>query len=296
MKNSKKHHSPGMKLTCMPKRLPKAMQVQAAKIAREVNPVNHAPVEHLAGVMRGFRPSPLSIALVTSKYWGTMGVKLGVKFLDSPEKALRRRILEHMNAWNATANVKFGESVDGAEVRIARMDGDDGGYWSYLGTDILSIAPDEPTLNLEAFTMDTPESEFVRVVRHEAGHTLGFPHEHMRRALVNRIDTAKAIKYFGLTQGWSPAEVRAQVLTPLEEGSLMATPEPDPDSIMCYQIPGLITKNGEPILGGDDISELDYEFVAQFYPQPKAKTRTLPAAESFHRSVRRAARPRGTKA
>ena len=39
-------------------------------------------------------------------------------------------------------------------------------------------------MNLEAFTMQTPDSEFHRVVRHEAGHTLGFPHEHMRKAIV----------------------------------------------------------------------------------------------------------------
>ena len=34
------------------------------------------------------------------------------------------------------------------------------------------------------------------MVRHEAGHTLGFPHEHMRKALVAMIDERKAIEYF----------------------------------------------------------------------------------------------------
>lgn len=38
-------------------------------------------------------------------------------------------------------------------------------------------------LRLQGFTMNTPESENKRVIRHEAGHTLGFPHEHMRKAL-----------------------------------------------------------------------------------------------------------------
>src|SRR5262245_52498191 len=94
-------------------------------------------------------------------------------------------------------------------------------------------------MNLEAFTMNTPESEFHRVVRHETGHTMGFPHEHMRRELVNEIDPDKAIAYFGATQGWSPTEVRHQVLTPIEESSLRGTAHADPDSIMCYQISGL---------------------------------------------------------
>jgi hypothetical protein len=34
----------------------------------------------------------------------------------------------------------------------------------------------------------------------------------------------KAIKFFGETQGWSPEEVRQQVLTPLEQSSLLGTP------------------------------------------------------------------------
>jgi len=104
------------------------------------------------------------------------------------------------------------------------------------------------------------------VVRHEAGHTLGFPHEHMRKALVARIDERKAIEYFVRTQGWSEEEVRAQVLTPIEESSLLGTTA-DPRSIMCYQIPGELTKDGKPILGGLDIDASDRKFVAAIYPK-----------------------------
>src|SRR5205085_8576725 len=98
-------------------------------------------------------------------------------FLDGPPVDLRRRIVSHMNAWAKTANVRFVQTKTDPQVRIAREGGADGGYWSYLGTDILQIDADQPTMNLEAFAMDTPESEFHRVVRHETGHTLGFPHE-----------------------------------------------------------------------------------------------------------------------
>jgi len=122
-------------------------------------------------------------------------------------------------------------------------------------------------MNLEAFTMATPESEFHRVVRHETGHTMGFPHEHMRRELVNKIDPDKAIAFFGQTQGWSRQEVIAQVLTPLEESSLLGTAHADPNSIMCYQIPGSLTKDGKPIVGGLDIDSQDFAFAAKIYPK-----------------------------
>lgn len=257
-------------MVCTPKVLPTSKLVAAARVARAVNPLNHPPVERLARVMRGFTPSPLRIAVMTTKYWGNRGVRLTVGFLDSPPADLRSRILEHMNAWARTANVQFVQSSAEPQVRIARMGGADGGYWSYLGTDVLTIDRGQPTLNLEAFTMSTPDSEFYRVVRHETGHTLGFPHEHMRRALVRLIDPRKAIAYFGRTQGWSAAEVRQQVLTPIEESSLLGTEDADPKSIMCYQIPGSLTRSGKPIVGGLDIDASDYAFAEKIYPKTGA--------------------------
>ena len=88
-----------------------------------------------------------------------------------------------------------------------------------------------------------------------------------RRELVNLIDPAKAIAYFQATQGWSEEEVRQQVLTPIEEASLLGTPHADQNSIMCYQIPGSITKSGKPIIGGLDIDPSDYAFIAKVYPK-----------------------------
>jgi hypothetical protein len=130
----------------------------------------------------------------------------------------------------------------------------------------LHIPKNRQTMNLEGFTMNTRESESKRVVRHETGHTLGFPHEHMRKALIARIDPGKAFAYFLQTQGWDKATVDAQVLTPLDERSLMSTP-PDQTSIMCYQMPGSITRDGHPILGGVDINKTDYAFAGKIYPR-----------------------------
>ena len=110
------------------------------------------------------------------------------------------------------------------------------------------------------------------MVRHETGHTLGAPHEHMRKDLVARIDPQKAYAYFLRTQGWSQEEVDQQVLAPLDEQSLMGTPA-DQTSIMCYQLPGSITRDGGPIVGGLDINATDYAFMGRIYP----KTTSVPA-------------------
>lgn len=255
-------------LTCTPRYLPREKWIEAAKIAVNINPLNHAPVERLAAVIPGFRPQPEHLAVVVTKFWQTHQVNLTVSFLDNPPADLRKRIIQHMNAWNKTANVTFVETKKDGKVRIARDNsGETAGYWSYIGTDILSIPLDQQTMNLQDFTMDVEESEYHRVVRHETGHTMGFPHEHMRKQLVDKIDPDKAIKYFGDTQGWSPEEVRAQVLTPIEQSSILGTAHADPNSIMCYQIPGIITKNGKPIVGGLDIDASDFRFVAKIYPK-----------------------------
>lgn len=208
------------------------------------------------------------LAVEIGKWWGT-SADLTVGFLDNPSRELRDRILAHLNAWARDAAVRFHEVTTDPRVRIGRFTEEElptfGGYWSYVGTDIDGIRPDEPTMNLEGFTMATPESEFHRVVRHEAGHSLGFPHEHMRQELVVRLDRDKVIAAYMASEGWTEQDVIDQVLTPLEESSILGTPT-DQTSIMCYQIDGSLTLDGTPILGGLDINETDHHFAALVYP------------------------------
>ena len=283
-------------LTCTPRSLPREHWISAADTAARINPANYPRMERLVRAMPGVTLDRMHIAVVTAKYWGAGGTKLTVGFMDNPPADLRKCILLHMNAWAKTANVEFTESRSNPKVRIARIDqGEQAGYWSYLGTDILHIGPQEPTLNLEGFTMNVSEAEFHRVVRHETGHTLGFPHEHMRRELVQKIDERKAIDYFGATQGWSPEEVRQQVLTPIEESSIRGTVHADPHSIMCYQIPGSLTKDGRPIVGGLDIDKKDYTFAAAIYPKPTRRARPAAKAKAKPKTVKKKSAKRAAR-
>lgn len=258
-----------LSILCIPKSLPASQLAAAARRAIEINPANAVQSTRVARTPMGRRGGPRRLVVIRGRRWPVEGVRLSVQFLDSPPADLRARILRHMNAWAKTANVQFTETRGTGKVRIARLDSppDMSGYWSYVGTEILQRPLDEPTMNLEGFTMRETDAEFRRVVRHEAGHTLGFDHEHMRRALVAKIDRQKAIEFYDEDQGWTEEEVDEQVLTPLEEASIMGTRASDPNSIMCYHIPGRITKSGKAIPGGKDINANDFRFAGSIYPK-----------------------------
>ncbi|KIL84626.1 peptidase m12 [Fusarium avenaceum] len=251
---------------CSIKTLPEAEWEPSAETAIAQNPAN-APMVHMLRQTGtgGDVINPGQLAVLTSKYWGNSGVRLTVSFMDGPESALRARILSHMNAWGIYANVEFVQVASGGQVRIARKKND--GHWSFLGTDILHIPKNEPTMNLDSFTMETRDSEFYRVIRHETGHTLGFPHEHRTSGIVSRIDRAKAIEYHLRVYRWPEEKTIEQVLTPLEKSALIATELADPTSIMCYDLPASIMKDHVAVPGGNDINDTDGRFAASLYPK-----------------------------
>jgi hypothetical protein len=251
--------------TCTTRLLPREQRVEAAI---------HAVTTYAKNLPSGADPDDLSgdnagrLAIVVNKWWGP-SADLTVGFLDNPSRELRDKILLHLNAWSRDAAVRFHEVTTDPTIRIGRLSEADfpgfGGYWSYLGTDIDKIPDHQPTMNFEGFTEATPDSEFRRVVRHEAGHSLGFPHEHMRQELVQRLDWNKVIAAYTAAEGWTEQEVIDQVLTPLEESSVFGTAAADETSIMCYQIEGGLTLDGRPITGGTDINETDHRFAARVY-------------------------------
>jgi hypothetical protein len=247
------------------KSLPVHQLHSAAQKATEKNPVN-APIIGAIGAVNLELPiQPAFLTVLTSKYWRAQPRRLTVSFMESTPSELRTKIVKHMNAWTRTICISFVETRNEGDVRISR---ESGGYWSYLGTDITLVGHENQTMNLEGFSTNTRDEEFYRVVRHETGHTLGFPHEHMRKELVERIDRKKAYDYFWRTQRWNKETVDQQVLTSLDEKTILGTPA-DQTSIMCYQLPGDTMRDGKAIPGGKDINETDYAFAGKVYPKHK---------------------------
>jgi hypothetical protein len=264
-------------LGCTVKSLPSRLLQESANVAVRANPANGLVIGRLTDFAAGVPSDPQRLAILIAKYWGPTPRRLTVSFMDNPGTDLRNRIISHLNAWTRTGCIEFVWTRGTGQVRISRGPG---GYYSYLGTDILLIPRNRQTMNLQGFTMNTPESEFKRVIRHEAGHTLGFPHEHMRRQLIARLDPERTYEYFLRTQGWDRPTVDYQVLTPLEERSIRGTPTADQDSIMCYHLPAEITRDGRPIRGGRDINQSDYSFCGRMYPRAGREAMAVHEEES----------------
>ena len=260
MTNTKPRRPRDRTRVCTEVSLSPEQAARAAERAAREFPCNAPP--HALALPKGM------IGVITSKWWGARAADLTFGFMEQTTAAMRDKVALYANKWGEFANVRFRWTQTSPVVRISFSDQ---GYWSYLGTDCLGIPKGKPTMSLQGFTVGTRESEWLRVVLHEFWHALGCPHEQQRAAILARLDEAKTIAYFRKTQGWSEAQVRAQILTPLEEYSLTgASPEADEQSIMCYSFPASITKNGVAIPGGSDFTETDRRYFAKAYPKTDA--------------------------
>jgi hypothetical protein len=104
---------------------------------------------------------------------------LRIKFFDR-DPAVQRRVAVTAQEWTLHANLTFlflpRESTAHAEIRISFAHD---GAWSYLGTDALSVAQTQATMNFGWLTPASPDNEYSRVVPREFGHVLGLISEQM---------------------------------------------------------------------------------------------------------------------
>ncbi|KAK1226437.1 hypothetical protein PQX77_010601 [Marasmius sp. AFHP31] len=253
----------------------------------------------LGGTLRAdvlFSPaSPMErLALRLDTKWRGNGVRLCVAFIDKPAPArdVQRRILHLMNYWSHFCNARFTlidynpsyNQIAAAEVRISFSGQPTPGIWSIgTGTDLISPVTDKlgPTMMLTGLDTHSLSKYATSMVLHETGHILGFRHEHCRKEFIEQIDNGKMYWHFKEEHpSWTEIDIKHNLLTALgSNGSTYSlSKEPDPHSIMCYEVQKSIMKNEKDPIPGlqDDLSSIDQEHAADSYPIPKYETKVMP--------------------
>jgi hypothetical protein len=210
---------------------------------------------------------PQRIAAIRANLWRPVGKELRVRFLNG-DPNIQAKVQQYASEWMNHANIKLKFVPDrDAEIRVAfKWDGDRGS-WSYIGNDAEDIPSDEPTMNYGWLTANTDEDEYSRVILHEFGHCLGFPHEHQHPE--NGIDwdrDAVYAYYMGPPNNWSRQDVDSNVLQRYSKTITVFT-KFDPKSIMLYEIPPehTISRTGIPNRN-TQLSESDKKFARQGPP------------------------------
>lgn len=177
-----------------------------------------------------------------------------------------RRAFRH---WLDTGiGIDFVEVFDASEAELRIGFDHNGGSWSYLGRDALSIPTGERTMN---FGWPLSQTDVDDTALHEIGHALGFPHEHQNP--VSGIEWNEEAVYSALAAPpnyWSRSTTYHNIIRKLPaeeyEGS-----EWDRDSIMHYPFQaGLISSpeefNRSPLIPAGGLSPVDVASTLSLYP------------------------------
>jgi len=253
---------------------------EAAKVAIAENPENETRVDNgSARSAKGdaIEGTPLGSldekgVISTGRKWKP-GRTIRIKFLGG-HSLVRQKVERHAMEWTKHANIKF-QFVGDPEPAEVRIDFQNGGSWSLLGTDALTAPAYQSTMNFGWLEPGSDEPTYSSVVLHEFGHMLGLIHEHMFPGPGGvKFNRDAAQEYYGNTQGWTPEMVQQQVLDVYRESDAATTPRIDKDSIMMYPIPeGL----ANIVVGWNTrLSPMDIEFIGRHYfPPPGLKPSLL---------------------
>ena len=115
--------------------------------------------------------------------------------------------------------------------------------------------------------INTPDSEYDRVVLHEFGHALGLIHEHQNpNGNPIKWDRKKVIEYYKVTQDWDSSFVEKNIFRLYEKDKTLGTTF-DEKSIMLYSIPKQLTTDGLSTARNTELSSKDKEFIGFLYPK-----------------------------
>lgn len=192
------------------------------------------------------------------------GTTFRIKFLGG-DPNLIERIKEKQKLWLEHANTLKFEYVNDDSANVSITFDQNDGHWSWLGKDILNNPDKEPTMNFGwPHDRDISDTEIERVAVHEMGHTLGFIHEQSSPKAEIGWNEEKVYAFYKENQGWDKDKTFFNVLQRYEEPITQYT-NFDPISIMEYPIPGFLRQNGQDIIGGNKLSDMDKGFAKKHY-------------------------------
>lgn len=206
------------------------------------------------------------LALTRRKMWKN-GRELKVTFLDG-DPALHAKVAEVAKEWLKHANLKlnFGNHPNG-EIRISFKQK---GYWSAVGTDALVaeyFPKNQPTMNFQGFTKNTPVADMGHFIRHEFGHALGCIHEHQSPA--GGIKWNKEQIYRDLSgppNNWDRPTIDHNMFAKYDKSQTNFTAF-DTKSIMLYSFPRTWTTDGMTFPVNKELSATDKQYIGKQYPK-----------------------------
>lgn len=245
---------------CAVRQLSEQQLVEAAAMARAVEPANEPLMvagTHVGNTEQDYR---IAQAILTGKKW-PQKYKIKISFLKATpnEIALIKRVAQE---WFDEINLEPVWMTSGGEVRIAVNRG--GGSWSFLSTDCWGIK-DQTKPTMVFGWLDAP------VIRHEFAHgIIGMIHEHQHPERGFQVHAEAAYKLYGEPpNNWSRQEVYNNVIYqhPVNQTNFERYA---PDSISHYHLDERITVGDFSVGYNTVISPSDKTFARSLYPKTLA--------------------------
>jgi len=260
---------------CIDREVPLDLYHEAMRLAIEENPAN-APRISTRGLPAESVPVSINdpantigtdvdstrLAALTNKMWRP-GRELRIHFMDG-SSSIHERIKRLAVEWQWYANIRFRFVNDpNAEIRITFTQP---GSWSYIGTDALVMAKNQPTMNFGWLTSNTSEEEYRRVVLHEFGHVLGCIHEHQNPSANIPWDKEAVYRFYGgAPTNWTREQVDTNFFTRYS-ADITQYSQFDRNSIMLYPVDNQLTQGNFEVRWNRNLTKRDQSFIGSMYP------------------------------
>lgn len=202
------------------------------------------------------------MAALTDKLWKP-GKNLLVYFM-SGEPEIHSGIMNNLCDWSSNCSIRFSVTKNAEEADI-RIDFDNKGSWSYIGTDALLVDKSQATMNFGWIKKDMDQKEFKQIVLHEFGHALGLIHEHQSPAIKMNWNKIYVYNYFMYNYGWPKEKVDINLFQEFETTKSKFS-QVDVHSIMAYSIPPEFTINRMSFPLNYELSQSDKKYIGEIYP------------------------------